>query len=71
MIQTHPTEKVGVGLCLPEEGLVLCHGVLVQHLLSVCFVHKLKLEDIERRESPSLLTRAQFAAFSFQGLTSL
>lgn len=29
MIETHPTEKVGVGLCLPEEGLVLCHGVLV------------------------------------------
>lgn len=39
---THPTEEFGVGLGLPEQGLVFRHGVLMQHLLSVCFIGQLK-----------------------------
>lgn len=40
--RTYCTEKVRVSLCLSEKRFVLCDGVLVQHLLCVCFVGQLK-----------------------------
>lgn len=42
-LQTYPTKQVSVSLCLSEERLVFCHGVLVDYLFCVCFVRQLEI----------------------------
>lgn len=49
---THRAEKVGVRLCLSEKRLVLCHGVLVEHLLGVCSVHQLEMSRSYEKTHP-------------------